>query len=142
MGHSGTFRDICEDTNLTEVQLRAIELAIQGLNDSQIAETLSINRKTVWRWKTFDENYREVLVECRAQAHAYATDRYQVLLIRATSVLAEFLGDTHDNNRFRAAQVLLNMAGCFRPQTKFVASTTSNPNDDPWPEPMLPPKVG
>jgi hypothetical protein len=133
---------ICDATDLTDIQIRAIELAIQGLNDSQIAETLSISRKTIWRWKTFDENYRQVLTECRAQAHGYATDRYQVLLIRATSVLAEFLSDTNDNNRFRAAQVLLNMAGCFRPETKFVASSTSNPDDEYWPEPQLPPKVG
>jgi len=124
--------------------MRAIELTVQGLGDVQIAQMLSINRKTLWRWKTFDENYRQVLAEARSQAHAYATDRYQMLLIRATSVLARFLDDPQEDNRFRAATVLLNMAGCFRPITrKFLISTTrSNDGDNSWPEPQLPPKVG
>jgi len=144
MGHSAADWDLCDELNVTDIQMRAIELTVQGLGDVQIAQILSITRKTLWRWKTFDENYRQVLTEARSQAHAFATDRYQALLLRATGVLAKFLEDTQEDNRFRAATVLLNMAGCFRPLTrKFVLSTTRN-NDisDSWPEPELPPKMG
>lgn len=58
VGHSQIDGDFFPEYNLDEVQFRAIELTVQGLGDVQIAEMLSINRRTLWRWKTLDEDYR------------------------------------------------------------------------------------
>jgi DNA-binding CsgD family transcriptional regulator len=123
---------------LDDTQRRAIDLTVQGLDDSQIARILAINRSTLWRWKTHDRNYRIALADARKQAFAGASDRYQHLLLRATDVLGKFLEDPMDNNRFRAAHALLMMAGNFRPQS-----------DDPSPqpesdflEPLMEPKRG
>ena len=140
MGHSGADWDFYPAYNLTDVQFRAIELTVQGLGDVQIAQMLSIDRKTLWRWKTFDEDYRRALSDARIQVHSAVADRYRTLLLRATSVMAKFLEDQAENNRFRASYALLMMAGCFKPLPLMpLAQSESLEN---WPPPELPPKVG
>jgi hypothetical protein len=139
MGHSGDEWDFSEIDDLTERQLRAIELTMQGHHDIQIAQMLNIDRKTLWRWKTLDDDYRRVLANARIQLYSAATDRYQILLGRATSILAKFLEDPAEQNRFRAALALLNMAGCFRPLSPNYFPPSPPPEDSP---PLLPPKVG
>ena len=61
MGESERMWDIGYAPNLTDLQLRAIALTIQGHRDTQIARILSINRRTFWQWKTFDDEYRQAL---------------------------------------------------------------------------------
>jgi hypothetical protein len=103
LGHSGDDWDFSEISELTERRLRSIELTMQGHSDSQIAQRLQINRKTLWRWKTLDPDYRRILSNARIQLYSAATDRYQVLLARATSILAKFLEDPSDQRSFAAA---------------------------------------
>ena len=145
--HSETFCDFADEAELSDVQLRAIELTVQGLSDVKVALMLSIERRTLWRWRTKDPNYRRVLEEARRQISTAATDQYQNLLHRATVELANFLRDESDDRRFRAATAILNMAGCFKaPAQKTNPSSGSvETNVDPqtdWPQPELPEKVG
>jgi hypothetical protein len=114
-GHSRTSPDQFDRLGLSSIQLRAIELSVEGFSNVQIAKELDITPKTLWRWKSFNENFRQVLDETRSQRYAAATDRYQSLLISSTSVLARFLGGEDKQDQFRAAALLLNMAGCFKP---------------------------
>ena len=93
MGHSEAQWDIAELLNLTDIQLRLSSLTALGHPDSQIADALSINRKTLWRWKHLHDEYRQTLARARLQLHATAGDRCHSLLFRAASVLAEFLED-------------------------------------------------
>jgi len=139
-GGKGTFGDdwdFAEISELTERQLRAIELTMAGHTDAQISQRLQINRKTLWRWKTLDEDYRRVLANARIQHYAAATDRYQVLLGRATSILAKFLEDPDDQRCFPAALAVLNMAGCFKPLPPRYFPPTPPPAL-PEPPPSLP----
>jgi hypothetical protein len=146
LGHSGDDWDFSEISELTERQLRSIELTMQGHSDSQIAQRLQINRKTLWRWKTLDPDYRRILANARIQLYAAATDRYQVLLARATSILAKFLEDPGDQRSFPAALAILNMAGCFKPLPPRYfppdppPALPEPPPNDPGPD--LEPKVG
>lgn len=140
MGHSETDWDICELLNLSEIQLRAMELTAQGLTDITISEQLSINRKTLWRWKNFNDDYRLALWSARTQLYGSAADRCQNLLFRATAVLAKFLDDANDKNRLRAAQVLLQTARRFRPVQNLAAPKPETTLD--WPPPILEPKIG
>jgi hypothetical protein len=133
---------------LTERQIRSIELTLQGHTDVQIAQRLQINRRTLWRWKNLDEGYRRVLAQARIQRHAAATDRYETLLNKATAILAEFLSNPADDRRFPAAMAVLNMAGAFKPLplSYFPLSDAPAPAlPQPRariPEPELEPKVG
>jgi hypothetical protein len=160
VGHSGDDWDFSHISELTERQLRSIELTMQGHSDSQIAQRLSINRKTIWRWKTLDADYRRILASARVQLYAAATDRYQVLLARATAILAKSLEDPADQRSFPAALAILNMAGCYTPLPLSYyppnsppalpppppppwPNTEQDPYSDPnCPEPDLEPKVG
>lgn len=124
---------------LSDVQLRAIELTVQCYNDTQIAEMLRINRKTLWRWKNFDDDYRRALENVRMQTHAAVIDRFSNLLAKSTSIFARQLQDPAEEKQFRAAQTLINMAGCFRP---LRAQLPPPRPDADFPEPLLDPKVG
>jgi hypothetical protein len=135
MGHSGTFDDESQYFTLTDQQFRAIELTVKGDSDISIAKELDIDRKTLWRWRTFNDQYRTVLSNSRIERRATTTDRYQVILDKATIILAHCLNSPNDQIRLRAANAILNMAGCFHPlnPTQFEISI---------PMPSLPPKVG
>ncbi|MGD0464309.1 MAG: hypothetical protein ABSB74_17640 [Tepidisphaeraceae bacterium] len=139
MGYSEIGCDILPAYDLTDVQFRAIELTVQGLGDVQIAQMLAINRRTLWHWKSFNDEYRRALTDARIQVHSAVSDRYRTLLLRATSVMAKFLEDPSENNRFRASYALLMMAGCFKPIPLLAAAQSESFN---WPPPELPPKVG
>ena len=115
-GENGAFGDIDPNYQLSNAQCRAIELALSGAKWSQIAKTLDLNRKTLWRWKTHDNAFRQALADARADRHDFAVERCQTLAARATSVLADFLQDPADKNRMRAAQILLQAAARFVPQ--------------------------
>jgi DNA-binding CsgD family transcriptional regulator len=143
MGHSESERDFSDIEPLSERQLQAVELTMQGHTDVQIAQTLGINRRTLWRWKNLDDDYRRVLNNARIQMYASAADRYQTLLSRATGILSQCLQDSADENRFRAATLVLSMAGCFRPlPPKFFPTKDKTVEEyQPWPLPLLPGKV-
>jgi hypothetical protein len=121
--------------NLTDKQFRAIEVAVQGYSDQFIAKFLNVNRKTIWRWKTQDAEYRRAFAAARAALHNTVTDLYHDTLLKATKTLRAFLDDRdNDNNRFRAAQTLMNMAGSFR----FPAPKEEpEPEDDELPMPVV-----
>jgi hypothetical protein len=46
--------------NLDQIQIRAIDLIVQGMDDSDVARHLGLHRSTLWRWKTFNEDYRRM----------------------------------------------------------------------------------
>ncbi len=148
MGHSETHRDIAGAETISERQLQAIELTMLGYSDVHIAETLRINRRTLFRWRNLDDDFRRVLNNARIQMYASAADRYQTLLARATGIMSQCLQDPADENRFRAATLVLSMAGCFRPlppkffPTRDKALPERKPKPKRWPEPQLPYKCG
>ena len=137
-----TIWDIERHLNLSDCQMRAIDLTIQGMRDTQIAQTLSINRKTLWRWKTDNEDYRQTLILARMHLHSTTADRCQTIAQKAVAVLGKFLDDTVDNNRLRAAQILLNVASRFKPLSLKSNSHSESPPRPLRPEPDLEPKVG
>jgi DNA-binding CsgD family transcriptional regulator len=147
LGHSETRWDFTDIDPLSELQLQAIELTMQGHTDVAIAEMLGINRRTLWRWKNLDDDYRRVLNNARIQLYATAADRYQMLLTRATGVMSQNLQDSAEENRFRAAIAILNMAGSFRPlPPKYFLTNDTLParreEHSLMPMPDLPEKMG
>jgi hypothetical protein len=138
MGNSGeSWESLSPPYELTPLQFRAIEYTIQGMRDTQVAELLSIDRKTLWNWKTHDPEFIRALQDARTQVFSVVADRYRAILLKATLVMAKFLDDSAPNNRFRASYALLMMAACFKPP-----APPEIPAVDDWPMPVLPPKVG
>src|SRR5579872_2922637 len=111
--HFETFCDNPEyfpDLGLSATQLRAVELTVQGFSDTRIAQEIGVHRRTVWRWKNFDDCYRRALENVRMQTHAAVVDRYATLLVRSTNIFAKMLQDPSEDKQFRAAQTLICMA--------------------------------
>ena len=133
--------DLSSVYNLTAVQFRAIELTLQGIHDTAIAQMLSISRRTLWHWKTHNPDYRRALADVRSQLHSGLSDRFRNLLLRSMSVLDRLLQDPSDNNRFRAAYAFLTMSACFKPQPVMLPEPTPPPVRPP-PPPHLPYKMG
>jgi len=140
-GTSETIWDIELPLNLSDIQFRAIELTIQGMRDTQIAQSLSVDRKTLWRWKTHDEDYQQALTSARIYLHGTTADRCQTIAQKAAGVLAKFLDNTDDKIRLQAAHILLSVASRFKPVTPRIRPQASVPEDD-WPPPILGPKMG
>ena len=142
-GQNGTFGDIDPTYQLSDTQCRAIELALAGYRPSQIARSLNLTRKTLWRWKSQDPDFQQALADARADRQYFAIERCQALASRATSVLANFLDGPDDKLRLRAAHLLLQAAARFTTQ-RSRSSPSDSPADDGayWPPPDLPPKVG
>jgi hypothetical protein len=144
---TGDFERTWEDAptnNLSDIQIRAIELTVQGYTDTQTAQFLSINRRTLYEWKKHNEEYREVLAEAREQMHASVTDRYENIVFKATSTLVKFLDDPTDASRMKAAQILLNIASRYKPipEKRRPELTQKEIDNYYFPPPDLGPKVG
>jgi len=111
------------------------------MRDTQIAQTLSVDRKTLWRWKTHDEDYRQALTSARIYLHGTTADRCQTIAQKAAGVLAKFLDDTDDKIRLKAAHILMTAASRFKPVTPTIRPQ-ANASEDYYPPPILEPKVG
>jgi hypothetical protein len=135
---------------LSDTQLQAIDLTIQGYPDIRIADMLDIDRRTLWNWKMQNEDYRKLLFLTRDHVHTRVTDRYHDLLTRAWSVIEESLDHHKQENRFQAAKSLLHMAGAFqRRALKKIPQEDEARNRQKRTEPRLekemptlPPKMG
>jgi hypothetical protein len=145
---TGTFRkhpEISRTANLSDIQLRAIDLLLQGYNDTQTAQLLSISPRTLWNWKNRDDDYREHLAEARHQLHATVTDRLESIVFKATATLLKFLDDPTDASRMKAAQILLSAASRYKPEPspkRLPTPTQKEIANYYFPPPDLGPKVG
>lgn len=101
--------------DLSPEQLRAIDLLLLGKTDASVAQSLSLARMTVWRWKTQDVDFRAELARRREGLWATTEDRYRRLFFRASRVLTKQLDGQDEANAFRAAQALLRMASRLVP---------------------------
>jgi hypothetical protein len=102
--------------NLSELQLLAIDHTLRGTRDSRIAEILDISRRTLWSWKTFNEDYRRALAEGRAAIHDALVDQLQAASAKASATLDDLLDDSDPQTRLRAAQITLRAVVDLRPK--------------------------
>lgn len=136
-GNWGNLGNSTSLSKLTNIQFKAIELAVQGFNDTEIATILSIDRKTLWNWRNHNDDYLQALTDARTALHSSLIDHYQNILVKATDVLDGLLENADDNTRLRAAQSLLRSAAVLRPPRE---PSTAQVSDDSIP--LLPPKMG
>lgn len=96
---------------LTQPQLNAIELILQGRSDSDVATAVSVDRCTINRWRNQNPKFRQALARRRAAVQDHAADRFRALLSQAIQRFAVDLDSPDDRTRFRAAATLLSEAG-------------------------------
>jgi hypothetical protein len=93
-------------TELTEPQLRAVELLVQGGRPGVVAEKVGVARETLWRWRKLAA-FNDHLVRLRYELHAARVDRIWALTDKAYDVVEEHL----DEGDPRVAIDLLRLAG-------------------------------
>jgi hypothetical protein len=91
---------------LTDQQLQAIELLVQGTRPGVIARKIGISRETLWRWRKLPQ-FRTHLDLVRYELHAARVDRIWTLVDKAYDVVEETLEEGDSQVALR----LLTLAG-------------------------------
>src|SRR5438128_1249622 len=99
---------------LSDQQLTAIQLLIDGHADSWVAKKIEISRMTLWRWKNYHPLFKSELSRRRHEAWSAAGDRFRRHLFAALKHIRQQLDDATALTSFRAARLLLNLAGANR----------------------------
>jgi hypothetical protein len=143
LGHSRAFSgdhspDVDLQFNLSNEQITAIRLAIEGHRWSEIAQAVRVDPKTVWRWRNSSTDFQLALENAREHRLETSEHRTHTSADQAIDVLREVMADPNHPHRVRAAHIVLNHDIKLRPKP----ASNSQSDDDDWPEPELPPKVG
>ncbi len=97
---------------LSEKQLSAINLMVQGICDVEIGRAVGVHRATVARWRLFHPAFAAELNRRRHAEIQHTADRLRKLAMISIEVLEKQLeDDSNPNLRFRAAITLLKMSG-------------------------------
>ena len=75
------------DNELTPKQLAAIDLLLRGYSDAQAAEQLGVDRGTIYRWRTNDDEFIDMLDNQRRLAWQRSAQRLQSLYQPALDIL-------------------------------------------------------
>ena len=99
------------ETELSAKQERAIELALGGMKDGEIAKRVRVSRKTINIWRNQDEDFRIVLAKRRRELREQHHDELSGLVSEAIGVMREAMRESDMPTRLRAAQAVLRTAG-------------------------------
>jgi hypothetical protein len=97
-------RSVVED--LTDKQLQAVDLLVQGDRPGMVAHKLGIARETLWRWRQLPA-FKDQVVRLRYELHVARVDRIWALTDKAYDVVEEHLAEGDP----RVAIDLLRLAG-------------------------------
>lgn len=99
-----------QSSELSDGQLHAIDLIIQRLPDTQVAEAVGVTRRTIYNWRHW-EVFDDALRERRQMIQNAALDQIRSLLPDAMDLLGKQLRQESDPlQAYRAASLLLHIA--------------------------------
>jgi Helix-turn-helix of insertion element transposase len=102
------------DKELSPRQRKAIELLLRGLSDAQTAAEVGVDRGTVYRWRTDDAEFIEVLETQRRILWQQSAQRLQTMYQPALDILEKQLTGPDPRLALRAAALLLRVASPAR----------------------------
>ena len=107
--------DIDDDPEeLSEEQLQAIPLIVQGKTDAEVGEAIGRTRETVNRWRNHDEDFAWALDDARDSFMESQRVAVSAGAQMAVSALEELLDSEDDKVRLQAASLLLKTAPALR----------------------------
>jgi DNA-binding CsgD family transcriptional regulator len=111
-----------EETNLPDrlddKQERALQMIILGEQDVEIAATLGINRKTIYRWRKYDMQFMRALNERQALMREMAQNGLLELTEGALEAVREALKDKDNRVRLQAARLVLDLLNVKKQEEK------------------------
>jgi hypothetical protein len=109
---------------ISDRQRAALEMIASGANDTAVASSVGVSRRTVYRWRIEDSRFREQLTSRRRELYDRAQDRFRTLLNTALDLLDKQIGDKYAPTALRAARTLLALAAIGKaavPESKIGA---------------------
>ncbi len=103
---------------LDEKQELALAMIMQGEKDIEIAAALGINRKTIYRWRKYDEQFTKALDERQALMREMAQNSLLELTESALEAVRKALQDDDNRVRLQAARMVLDMLKVNKPEEK------------------------
>ena len=99
-----------DDEKLNEKQEMAIELALTGMSDGEIAREIKISRQWVNTWRNHDTIFIDALEERRRALREAHQDSINGLVKKAIEVLKNAMEDEDPKTRLQAARLVLSTA--------------------------------
>jgi hypothetical protein len=98
--------------HLTEQQVAAVELLLQGLTEVEVAARLHVNRTSIYRWRTRSPLFRAFLDQQRRAVYDQSAERIRGAMLPAIELLEQQVRDaaTSPDRAIRAAGMLLKLA--------------------------------
>ena len=105
---------------LSDQQLKAIPLLLQGKTDVDAAAEVGIDRKTLYRWRLYDENFADELKRARTEIYRSCVDRLCSLIHAAIDVMERQVKEKYAPTSHRAARSILSLSGVGRAAAAIV----------------------
>ena len=99
---------------LSDEQLQAIPLIVQGKTDAEVGEAIGRTRETVNRWRNHDEDFADALEDARYSFIESQRVAVSAGAQMAVSALKELLDSEDDKVRLQAASLLLKTAPALK----------------------------
>ncbi len=99
-----------DEEKLNEKQELAIELALTGMSDGEIAKRVKVSRQWVNTWRNHNTVFIDALAERRRTLRERHQDSIIGLVDKAIEVMRAALDDADPRVRLQAAKLVLSMA--------------------------------
>jgi len=100
-----------EPKDMNAKQEKALELALAGMSDGEIARRVKVARQTVNEWRNQNEAFREALAARRQALRERHMDALNELAGEAIAAAREALRSPNENTRLKAAALVLRFSG-------------------------------
>ena len=111
---------------LTEDQIQAIPLIVEGNTDAEVAKVIGKTRETVNRWRNHDEDFKQELKAARSTYHDAQIAAVSARAQKAIAVLDKLLDSDDERIRLQAASLLLKSAPALKEERRKSKSESTN----------------
>lgn len=101
-----------DEINLNEKQAQALELALSGMSDGEIAEQVKVTRQTVNIWRNHDVDFVYMMTLRRQSTREQHQDAINQLIEKSMGVIRKALEDEEDpKKQLETAKFVMRMSG-------------------------------
>jgi len=115
---------------LTDDQIRAIPLIVEGNTDAEVAKAIGKTRETVNRWRNHDEDFKRELKAARNVYHDAQIAAVSARAQKAIDVLDELLDSDDERIRLQAVSLLLKSAPSLKKEDRKIKNVRLNKSDN------------
>ena len=100
-----------DEKELNQKQHLAIDLAVKGLTDGEIARRVGVSRQIVNTWRNHDTMFMYELAARRQALHEKHQDKLNCLIEKSIAVLEKALDKGDEKTKLQTAMYVLRLTG-------------------------------